>query len=196
MGRTRLLPVTPGLAERLGSLPTTGGSPLLSVAADGARPCPPGWHATVRDELLGVGPELFDQARISLWQWQLHSGSGLRPQVSHQEVCLGAVIEQTLRLGPVQLKAPCRVTWVVETPVRMGYAYSTLDGHPERGEELFAVELLDDQVWLRIRACSRPARWYSRAGALPARLVQRAVTNRYVAAAHAMIDDVPDDQGS
>jgi uncharacterized protein (UPF0548 family) len=40
----------------------------------------------------------------------------------------------------------------------------------------------DDTVVLTIRAFSRPARWWSRAAGPVARLVQRAVTERYLRA--------------
>jgi uncharacterized protein (UPF0548 family) len=41
---------------------------------------------------------------------------------------------------------------------RLGFAYGTLRGHAECGEELFAVEMDDaGAVWYEIRSVSRPA---------------------------------------
>ncbi len=64
--------------------------------------------------------------------------------------------------GPFRVKAPARVVYVVDEPDRKGFAYGTLRGHPENGEEAFVVEKrADDSVWLTIKAFSRPAnRWW------------------------------------
>jgi uncharacterized protein (UPF0548 family) len=79
--------------------------------------------------------------------------------------------------------APCRVVTVVDEPHRQGFAYGSLPGHPERGEESLVLSLLDDQtVELTLVAFSRPALWWSRAAAPVTRWVQRRVTARYVAA--------------
>jgi uncharacterized protein (UPF0548 family) len=37
-------------------------------------------------------------------------------------------------LGPIRV--PCRVVYVLDEPERRGFAYGTLPGHPESGEEL------------------------------------------------------------
>ena len=75
------------------------------------------------------------------------------------------------------------MVYVVDEPDRAGFAYGTLPGHPESGEELFAVELrTDGSVVATIYAFSRPARWYTRLGGPVARLAQRLMTRRYLAA--------------
>lgn len=81
------------------------------------------------------------------------------------------------------MKAPCVVVFAVDETRRRGFTYGTLPGHPECGEELFLVEHRDDDtVRLTIRAFSRPALWWSQASAPAGRLVQRAVTARYLGA--------------
>lgn len=73
--------------------------------------------------------------------------------------------------------------YVVDEPRRRGFAYGTLAGHPERGEELFLVERLpDDSVCGTVTAFSRPAAWWARAAALPARTAQAAIVDRYLRA--------------
>jgi uncharacterized protein (UPF0548 family) len=64
--------------------------------------------------------------------------------------------------GLFRVRAPARVVYVVDEPERKGFAYGTLRGHPENGEEAFLVEKrADDSVWLTIKAFSRPAnRWW------------------------------------
>ena len=60
--------------------------------------------------------------------------------------------------GPFRVVAPARVVYVIDEARRKGFAYGTLAGHPESGEEAFIVEQTDDgSVWLEIRSFSRPA---------------------------------------
>lgn len=78
------------------------------------------------------------------------------------------------------VKAPARVVYVVDEPDRKGFAYGTLRGHPESGEELFAVERRGDgSVWLNIRAFSRPASpvWWLAAPVM--RIAQELTLRRY-----------------
>jgi uncharacterized protein (UPF0548 family) len=85
-----------------------------------------------------------------------------------------------LRLWPWPFRIPARVVYVVDEPTRRGFAYGTLPGHPERGEEAFIVERqADGSVWLVIRAFSRPAGLFVWIGAPIARLLQAVYTGRY-----------------
>jgi uncharacterized protein (UPF0548 family) len=102
---------------------------------------------------------------------------------SSPRAAVGDVVRLGLRLGPVIVLAPGRVVSVIDEARRQGFAYGTLPGHPERGEESFAVSLLDDgTVEFVLIAFSRPAVWWSRAGAPATRWVQQRVTARYLAA--------------
>ena len=57
---------------------------------------------------------------------------------------------------------------------RFGFAYGTLPGHVERGEERFTIEMNSDgDVWYVIRAFSRPRLLAVRIGYPVARLLQR-----------------------
>jgi uncharacterized protein (UPF0548 family) len=75
---------------------------------------------------------------------------------------------------------PARVVYVIDEPGRKGFAYGTLPGHPERGEEAFVVERRsDDSVWLVIRAFSRPSSAFFWAVYPALRLMQAIFTARY-----------------
>jgi uncharacterized protein (UPF0548 family) len=89
------------------------------------------------------------------------------------------------------VRLPCRVVYEIEEDSRRGFAYGTLPGHPESGEESFVVELMpNDDVLLQITAFSKQARLYARAGGPLSRLVQRFMTDRYVRALrHAAVAD-------
>jgi uncharacterized protein (UPF0548 family) len=83
--------------------------------------------------------------------------------------------------GPIRVKAPVRVVYVVDEPRRSGFAYGTLRGHPEDGEEGWIVEQKDDgSVWMTVRAFSRPANpfWWAVYPVL--RITQEFYTRRYL----------------
>lgn len=81
---------------------------------------------------------------------------------------------------PVRFRFPARVVYVIDEPDRKGFAYGTLPGHAEHGEEAFVVDRTPDgSVWLTIRAFSRPARsWWLLAPFL--RIAQAFYTSRYL----------------
>ena len=83
-----------------------------------------------------------------------------------------------VQLGPVA--APVRVVRVVDEPDRFGYAYGTLPGHPERGEELFLVERTASEVVASIVIDAEPAWLLARAAAPLVRWLQRAAVGRYL----------------
>lgn len=76
---------------------------------------------------------------------------------------------------------PCHVVRVVDEPSRRGFAYGTLPGHAEGGEELFIISRDDtDQVAFEITAFSRAATWWARAVTPVSHRVQDRVTRRYL----------------
>lgn len=142
---------------------------------------PPGYTPTRRARVLGRGGVFFAEASQALMSWELHHRAGLLVSPSTVYATEGADVLLILGWGPLAIPAPCRVVYTINTPTRRGYAYGTLDGHPEQGEELFCLHHLpDDRVVLTITAFSRPALWWSRLAAPVSRLVQHAITQRYL----------------
>jgi uncharacterized protein (UPF0548 family) len=76
------------------------------------------------------------------------------------------------------------VVYVIDDADRRGFAYGTLPGHPESGEELFAVRYAPstDEVHAEVVAFSRHATWWSRLGSPVTSLAQRVITTRYLTA--------------
>jgi uncharacterized protein (UPF0548 family) len=97
----------------------------------------------------------------------------------------GMTATLSIKLGLFKVTAPVRVVYVIDEAARIGFAYGTLAGHPESGEESFIVEhRSDDSVWLTIRAFSRPSTWYYRLASPVLRLQQAKFTRRYLRALH------------
>ena len=104
-------------------------------------------------------------------------------------VAAGDSVWLRIPAGPFSVKAPARVVYVINEKKRKGFAYGTLAGHPESGEESFVVELADDgSVWLEIRSFSRPSRWFWWAGYPGLRFAQFFYTRRYFTALSGPID--------
>ena len=153
------------------------------VAATREVTLPAGYHHVSRSARLGRGQEQFDSAATALFGWELQRRAGVRVLPTTTTVTNGGDAVLLLGFGQLAIRAPVRVVYVVDEPQRRGFAYGTLGGHPESGEECFLVELTEDgDVTCRITAFSKPATWLTRLGGPVARLTQRWVTGRYLAA--------------
>jgi uncharacterized protein (UPF0548 family) len=157
------------------------------VGATGDDQLPPGYDHVHRDVRLGTGRAAFDRAVDGLFDWRMHRGAGLHPTASSAIAGPGVVVVLRAGWGPLRVTIPCRVVHTVVENDRRGFAYGTLPGHPERGEESFLVVLTaTGDVRVQIRAFSRPASLLARAGGPITRGVQRYVTDRYVQALRAL----------
>jgi len=116
-------------------------------------------------------------------QWELQRRTGLTVVAEADRAAQDINLILGIGIGRLRLRAPCRVVYLVDEPEHRGFAYGTLPGHPESGEERFTVELLPDgRVELTILAFSKPAMWWSRVGGPVNRLAQSVVTARYLRA--------------
>jgi len=154
-----------------------------SVGVTRTESAPEGYRSLQRTARLGTGIHRFEEAGAALMRWEMHRRAGLRVRASDRRITEGTVAILRLGLGPVGVDAPVRVMYVVDDPQRLGFAYGTLPGHPESGEEAFVVQLQHDgAVTLTITAFSRPATALARAGSPVSRLLQSWVTGRYLRA--------------
>jgi uncharacterized protein (UPF0548 family) len=144
-----------------------------------AGPLPDGYHHVVHTRDMGRGRAAFESASDSLRRWGLQRGAGIRVAASSDVVEVGAVAVLRLGWGVLAVRAPVRVVYLVEEPDRRGFAYGTLPGHPESGEELFVVEYADGSTTLRITGFSRSRSVLARCAGPLGRLIQRWVTRRY-----------------
>lgn len=143
---------------------------------------PAGFRHFERWTTLGKGDDLFTAAVAVLCQWQMHKAVGLRVAVSG-ELVAGTDVLMTLGVGPIGLVAPCRVVYVVDEPDEFGFAYGTLTGHPESGEESFRIQRqTDDSINFVIRGFSRPANLLARMSGEIGYAAQDSMTNQYLLA--------------
>ncbi|MCD9880615.1 DUF1990 domain-containing protein [Streptomyces guryensis] len=138
--------------------------------------CPPGFRPLDVRTRIGEGEPCFRRAAEAVLTWEMHRELGLGIDASADRAA--PEVDVTVTLAGV-IKAPCRIIYTVEEPRRAGWAYGTLTGHPECGEELFVVERTGDgTVWLTVAAFSKPAKWYARAGGPATRGLQSAYARR------------------
>ncbi|MFD3546571.1 DUF1990 family protein [Streptomyces sp. NPDC058655] len=131
--------------------------------ATARRPLPAGYHHLHHRTRVGDGRAAFEAAGTAVTTFLAHRTSGMGVRTDVGAARPGARVEVGIGLGPLRITAPCQVIWTAYEPARIGFAYGTLDGHPECGEESFLVERdAEDRVWFTVTAFSRPNRWYTR----------------------------------
>jgi uncharacterized protein (UPF0548 family) len=157
------------------------GQSLTYDAVGRALTSPPAGYAHFSRTRRLPATRSFDDACDLLLGWQAQARSGLRVAASSARIELGAVVIMRFGLGPASLPIPCRVVSVFDDPDRRGFAYGTLPGHPETGEEAFVLQRRPDgAVDFTIAAFSRPSSIIARVGGPVTARVQRWMTGRYL----------------
>lgn len=126
---------------------------------------PEGYRHLRHSAVVGHGRAAFETAGAAVTTWRMHRASGAHVRAGADRAEPGARLEVALGAGPLRLGVPCEVIWTAHEENRVGFAYGTLTGHAECGEESFVVTLEPDgAVRFTVTAFSRPAVWYTRLG--------------------------------
>ena len=143
-----------------------------------------------------LGPaSVFERAAQGLREWATHKGAGLGV-LPEEPVEAGATHLVVIRVGAISVLAPVRIVYVVDEPDRFGWAYGTLPGHPEEGEELFLVRRTPEGTTeFDLTVYARPVALLARAVAPLTREIQRVVTRGYLRALQRYTAE-PTDEGS
>jgi uncharacterized protein (UPF0548 family) len=98
----------------------------------------------------------FEAAAEAVLTFRMHRSIGARITTEAGRATPGADV--TVQLGPFTV--PNRVVYVLDEPDVQGFAYGTLPGHQESGEEAFMVTRdAHGHVWFSVTAFSRPVKW-------------------------------------
>ena len=140
---------------------------------------------------VGQGRAAFEAASCAVRRWEMFPGPWTEIQPAHTPIQAGNVVAMLARAFGLWWMNACRIVYVIDetTPIhRFGFAYGTLPGHVECGEERFTIEWDDeDRVWYDLRAFSRPRYWLVRLGyPLARRLQRRFVRESQAAIQHAV----------
>lgn len=125
------------------------------VGASVTWPLPGGYDHLHERRRLGA-PDAFDDARLALFSWAPQRAAGITVTPAGVAPEPGTTVLLGFGAGPLRITAPCRVVWRVDGPDRAGFAYGTLPGHPERGEEAFVLDRTAAGTWFPVSAFSRP----------------------------------------
>src|SRR3954470_17593570 len=151
---------------------------------------PAGYHHVSSEVTLPRRADAFERGSDGLRQWAAHCGAGMSVEPQTPPV-LDLTVAVAAPLGPVTAVAVCRVVAVIDEPDRYGFAYGTLPGHPERGEEAFVVQRRGDDVVFTVKAFSRPAELLPRLGGPVTKAIQRSATQRYLKALVVFVANAP-----
>lgn len=164
------------LADELESLPLTYEAGLLE-RVDDERELPrhlDGWFVDRYEAKIGQGDHDFAAACGALRDWQQFDRDWLVLADESVPIEVGEVVAYAAQVIGTWWGYGCRIISVIDEPLRFGFVYGTIDGHAERGEEVFLVEQRDDgSVVYSLFAMSRPGRWFSWPGLPIARRAQR-----------------------
>lgn len=128
---------------------------------------------------LGEGGETFDRAVAALRAWKMFDARWVRIFPPGAPIEVGTTVAVLARHYGLWSLNACRIAYLIEEydgdVLRCGFAYGTLPGHAESGEERFTVEWRRDDgpVFYDLYAFSRPNNLLARAGHPLARRLQR-----------------------
>ncbi|MFN0037164.1 MAG: DUF1990 family protein [Saprospiraceae bacterium] len=123
---------------------------------------------------LGRGEAVWEAAKEAIRQWKMFPGGWACIWPEATPIRAGGVVAMQANVMGVWWLNSCRIVYIVDVQDRFGFAYGTLPGHAECGEELFMVEkTADGGVRYVLKAFSRPRVWIARLGYPIARAYQR-----------------------
>lgn len=140
---------------------------------------PAGYQVDHNRRQLGMGGAAFATACATLRSWTMFDFPWLDLLWPAAPLTVGTTVGVLAHLPGCHILNACRIVYLVEeeTPqvTRFGFAYGTLPGHVERGEERFTIEWhhSDNTVWYDILAISQPSHWLIKLGNPVARGYQR-----------------------
>ncbi|MCB0524192.1 MAG: DUF1990 domain-containing protein [Lewinellaceae bacterium] len=134
----------------------------------------PSYDNDLNVQVLGNGEKAWQAAREAIKQWKMFPGAWAYVHPAPLPIETDVVVSMVARVAGMWWINACRIVYVLDTENKFGFAYGTLPGHVEKGEELFMVEKLPDgQVQYVIKAFSKPRHWMARFGYPLARFHQR-----------------------
>jgi uncharacterized protein (UPF0548 family) len=147
---------------------------------------PAGYDHVERSVVVGRGDAVFERATAAVFDWRAQRGVGLRVRATGPASEPGTVVVLTAGLPRLGYDIPCRVVWAQTVGDERGFAYGTLPGHPESGEEAFLVRRgPGGDVVFALRVFARRASPLARLGGPVSTGVQRLATARYLSAIRA-----------
>jgi uncharacterized protein (UPF0548 family) len=128
---------------------------------------------------LGSGAALFQKAQKALTQWKHFELGWMHAWPTDTPIRAEETVGVVVRAAGFWWLNAARIVYVVDesdkAATKFGFAYGTLPGHVESGEERFLVEWdhRDDRVYYDIVAFSRPRHFLTRLAKRRVRKLQK-----------------------
>jgi uncharacterized protein (UPF0548 family) len=127
---------------------------------------------------LGEGSQTFEKAKVLLKKWKMFPFSWTKILPPNAPIEAGVTVVMYARFLGIWWGLPCRILYLIDKPDQFGFAYGTLPGHIEQGEELFLVKMEPDgTVVYQIKAFSKPRHWLAKLGYPLVRMLQAKFRN-------------------
>jgi uncharacterized protein (UPF0548 family) len=153
--------------------------PYTYEAVGATAETPPAGYVVDRTRMkLGEGEAVFRSAITALRRWEQFRLGWVEAWSPDTPIQPGEVVAVMGRAIGVWWLNACRIVYIVNEagPIsKFGFAYGTLPGHVESGEERFLIEWNrgDNSVWFDIVAFSRPNHFLTRFGYPVVRRLQK-----------------------
>jgi uncharacterized protein (UPF0548 family) len=153
--------------------------PYTYEAVGATAETPPAGYVVDRTRMkLGEGEAVFRSAITALRRWEQFRLGWVEAWSPDTPIQPGEVVAVMGRAIGVWWLNACRIVYIVDEagPIsKFGFAYGTLPGHVESGEERFLIEWNrgDNSVWFEIVAFSRPNHFLTRFGYPVVRRLQK-----------------------
>ena len=123
---------------------------------------------------IGFGDADWERACVAIRAWKMFPGTWAAIWPEDTPIQVGETVLMHAKVCGLWWANSCRIVYVVDTPTQFGFAYGTLPGHVECGEERFLVEkMADGTILYTVKAFSKPRFWIARLGYPIARFYQR-----------------------
>jgi uncharacterized protein (UPF0548 family) len=123
---------------------------------------------------LGRDPDAFPRAKAALQRWKQFELGWVRAAPDDTPIEPNRAVAVVARTLGLWCLCSARIVYVIDEPRRFGFAYGTLPGHVECGEERFLIEQDEDgTVWYDLLAFSRPRHLLAKLGYPYTRRLQR-----------------------
>ncbi|HRI61209.1 MAG TPA: DUF1990 domain-containing protein, partial [Saprospiraceae bacterium] len=134
----------------------------------------PGFNNDFNFIELGRGEAVWQAAKAAVRQWKMFPGGWACIFPDDTPIREGEIVAMSAQVLGLWWLNSCRIVYVIDNEQQFGFAYGTLPGHAECGEELFMVEkTADGTVRYVLKAFSKPRFWLARLGYPIARMYQR-----------------------
>ncbi len=157
---------------------------------------PPAGHVVDHTRIkLGDGESVFHSAKAALERWEHFRLGWVETWPPNVPIKSGEVVAILGRAGGLWWLNSCRIVYVVDEsgPIsKFGFAYGTLPGHAESGEERFMIEWDrgENIVWYDILAFSKPNHFLAWLAYPVTRRIQKQFGRDSAAAMHKAVGSV------